>query len=119
MLWVVVVVFFIVDALLIALVLRKVMLKRTGAAGATLGGLTQFTSVAAEETRNYMGGNYGGDPKSLPGVLQGLVDRLAARAAEQGLRLDRRTLKQFAALSVISVGSATARDVRSAIDSVH
>jgi len=119
MLWVAIALFIVVDALVIALVLRKVGLGRAGPGGASLTGLAQFTSVAAEETRNYMGANYGGDPASLPGVLQGLVDRLAARASEQGLALDRQTLKQFAALSVISLQSAKAHDVRTAIASVR
>lgn len=117
-LWVGLALFVIVDLIVVIFVIRRVMAQRAGLGGVGLAGLARFASEATEETRSYLSAHYGGDPASLPGVLQGLVDRLAQRATEQGMTLDRDTLKRFAATAVISVGAAKAGDVRAAIESV-
>ena len=66
-----------------------------------------------------MAANFGGDTGALPGVLQGLVDRLAARAGEQGSTFDRETLKQFAATAVVAIRAARPEDVRGAMQQVR
>ena len=118
MLWVGLVLFVVIDAIVVAVVMRRVRSKPGGVGAVSLPDLGRFTSAAAEETRRYMSANYGGDTTSLPTVLQGLVDRLAECAREQGLSLDRATLKQLAALSAISLKAASSHDVRTAIESV-
>ena len=117
-LWVGLALFIIVALIVVAYVIRRVMAQRAGLGGVGLAGLARFASDATEETKSYLGAHYGGDPASLPGVLQALVDRLSQRATEQGITLDRGTLKQFAATAVISLKAAKAGDVRAAIETV-
>jgi len=123
-LWVGLALFIIVDAVVVYVVLTRALAKRVGTAGAGRTGLTdvrglvRFANDAAAEARGYFGANYGGDPASLPGVMQGLVDRLAQRAGEQGMTIDRSLLKQFAATAAISLKAAKASDVRAALESV-
>jgi hypothetical protein len=108
--------FIVVDAIVVYVVLKQVVAKRGGFAGFL--GVARFANTAAEETKGYLAANYGGDTAALPGVLQGLVERLSQRATEQGVTLDRAMLKQFAATAVISLKAAPANDVRSAMESV-
>jgi hypothetical protein len=110
--------FVVVDAVVVYVVLKRVLERRAGLRGAGLGEIARFAHVAAEETKLYMEANYGGDPSTLPGALSGLVDRLAERAGEQGMSLDRDTLKQFAATAVVSLRLARSGDVRAALASV-
>jgi hypothetical protein len=116
--------FIVVDVMVVYVVLKRVLAQRLGQTGAGAGGLpglaglARFASEAAAETKSYLGANYSGDPSSLAMVMQGLVDRLAQRANERGMALDRGVIKQFAATAVISLKAAKAQDVRAAIESV-
>lgn len=110
--------FLVIDAIVVYFVVKRAMANRAALAGAGIGAIAKFAGTAAEETKRYMEANYGGDTSTLPQVLAGLVDRLAQRAGESGLALDRDTLKQFAATAVVSLKLAKSADVRAAIASV-
>ena len=123
MLWIGIVLFVVVDAIVVYVVLKQAMAKRAGLpgqglAGAGLADMARFAKTAAEETGNYMSANYGGDASTLPAVLQGLVERLAARAREEGMTFDREALKHVAATTVILRKAARAEDVNVAMKSV-
>ena len=113
MLWIGIVLFVVVDAIVVYVVLKQAMAKRAG-----LADMARFAKTAAEETGNYMSANYGGDASTLPAVLQGLVERLAARAREEGMTFDREALKHVAATTVILRKAARAEDVNVAMKSV-
>ena len=117
-LWIGVALFVVVDAVVIYFVMKKVMTQRAGLGNGGFANIARFARPAAEETKAYLAANYGGDPATLPSVLQGLVERLSQRAREQGLTLDRETLKQFAATAVVSLKAAKSSDVREALQSV-
>ena len=116
--WILIAFVVVVDVIVTAFIIKRTLAKRAGLGGVGFAGLARFAKLAGEETKMYLGSNYGGDPASLPGVMQGLVDRLSQRATEQGLTLDRATLKQFAATAVISIKAAKANVVQAAIQSV-
>ena len=118
MFWAGITLFLICDLVVVVLVVNAVRRNRAAGGGPNSSHLAHFTKTAADETRRYMSAHYGGDVTALPTALQGLVDRLASIAKDQGMALDRATLKQLAALSVISLKAAPARDVRIAIESV-
>jgi hypothetical protein len=116
--WIGIVLFVLVDALVVAAVLQQVKAKRGWLGGTAIGEVARFSRAAAEETSAYMTANYGGDAAALPGVLQGLVERLAERAKADGLTIDREALKQIASTTVILQKTAPARDVNAAMNSV-
>jgi hypothetical protein len=118
-LWIGLALFVVVDGIVVYTLLKRALAKRAALGGAGFGDLAKFASVTAEETKQYMAANFGGDTGALPGVLQGLVDRLAARAGEQGTTFDRETLKQFAATAVVAIRAARPEDVRGAMEQVR
>ena len=117
--WVGIALFVLVDAIVVYVVLKKAMQKRVGSGAGGLASMTGFAGTAAEESKAYLAANYGGETAMLPAALQGLVDRLGARAQEQGVTFDRESLKQLAASAVVSLKAAHPSDVLEALRSVR
>ncbi len=114
--------FLVFDAIVMFVIFKRFAARRAASGEpadlAGIGNITRFAGTASEETKNYIAANYSGDPGQLPGVLQGLVNRLAERATEQGLTFDRTTLKHFAGTAVIALKAAPQREVTAALESV-
>jgi hypothetical protein len=108
--------FIIVDGIVMFVVLKRFYERRAAFGGNP--GITRFANLAVEEAKSTMSANYNGDPSTLPGVLQVLVERLSERAAEQGITTDRSMLKGFARNAVIAIKAAPERDVNAALESV-
>ena len=64
-----------------------------GSIGADLGRIRAFSESIQQPVASYLRANYGGDPETLPTVLEGLLGEIEAEAREQKLSLTREALK--------------------------
>ena len=116
-LWILIVAFIVVDAVVVAVVLRRAMRTR-GPGSVDLGTVMRFAKEAHQEAHDYFRLNYGGDPASLPRVMQGLLDRLDERAHADNLPFDRVLLKQIAIQSATMQHVADKRTIEAASQSI-
>jgi len=116
-LWYLIIAFIVVDAIVVAVVMRRAMQSR-GPGSVDLGTVMRFAKEAQQEAHEYFRANYGGNADSLPRVMQGLLDRLDERARDENLPFDRVLLKRIAIQSAGMTGAADKRAIEAASQSI-
>jgi hypothetical protein len=105
-----------VTSAIVVWVLRKRGL--LGSIGADLPKIRAFGDSVRNLTGDYLRSNYGGDPESLPGVLDSLLSQLDQKAQEQGLTLRRDSLKKVLLRTIAAQSTVSARDAKAALKKV-
>jgi hypothetical protein len=108
------------DIVVTVTVLRIVLARSGGIAGA-LGKLRAITGAAADierETKAFLAANWSGDPASLPAVAGPLLAKLESDLKARGIDVDRAQLKPLVEQIILRQGSAPAKEVREAMKQV-
>ena len=86
-----------IDIVVSAAVVVWVMRRRglVGSIGADLDRIRKFTESVHEPIANYLRANYGGDPATLPAVLESLLAVVEGEAKKNSLSLSRDALKMI------------------------
>jgi hypothetical protein len=104
-----------VDLVITVALVIWIVRRKSAESGYDLGRLKSFADSTHAMIGEYVRANWNGRPDALPGVLNGLLDRLEAEAGRQGLALDRTLLRGHLARSVASHRIAEQRDLDEAL----
>lgn len=107
--------FLAVDAVVVAVVMKRALARRVPGGNLDLGALMRYARAAHEETGRYLDANYSGDVATLPAAIPGLLDALDQRLRQDGATLDRAMLKQLAEQALVTRKAATASEVHAAV----
>ena len=113
-------VFVVVEIVVTAIVLNRVLQKRGGLA-AVLTRLRGFASAAGDierETREYLRANWSGDACSLPAAVEPLLVKLQADLASRGLKVERSQLLPLVQQVILREKLGDLREVREALKRV-